>query len=725
MTDSVIGALRVVAGFDAAYFQEALDKTVRDARMGAKRMQEEVDKGFRGMASGIRGHLEDTASQIPLLGGQVGALGGVFGAVAVGGLAAFAVGLARAREAMDWAAVLTDQAAYIGVSTEALQEYRYMADEAGVSVEDMEASLQTLNGTLGAMKTGIGDAKLKKVFDALGITKADLQPIKDASQLLPILAEKISKLGTQAEQAQIANKLGIGSLLPLLQQGADGMEAMRAKARELGLVISNETVTSLDAAQRKAEVASQVIDTQLRVAFAGLAPVITGVTQTLADGIRMMTDYIARFQQVKGLSSSALTAERDRLTSRLNDPNAETNYNAEAFAARINYIKNGGLLTGKLPNASGEAIRRRDEKRLTEVLLEISRDKAGAGQPISITPPIVASQIDVSSGRSSSLSDAQKEAQRKAGLTAIRKEMDALNKSYDTGKISGDAYAVAMDKLDEKYANLAGDIRQNLGLSNDLLLDGTMPGFVLQADKVKDIVRDVTDAIPEMGDALEKSQTDFENWAVKVGADVAYALGDIAGYGDDAGEAIERMIRRMVASWTTSGALKLFGIGADGKATGDGLIGLLKGIGSGSFMPGENSQTSGWGGIDIGSILKKSTSGWSLAGTLGSIFGGLPGLASGTMHANGGLTWVGENGPELVGMPRGGQVFPANVSAALMNPANHMSGGLMVSVDKSKYFDVAVSEVAAPMARQAAVTGAQGGAQLAQIQTARSRKRRL
>lgn len=49
---------------------------------------------------------------------------------------------------------------------------------------------------------------------------------------------------------------------------------------------------------------------------------------------------------------------------------------------------------------------------------------------------------------------------------------------------------------------------------------------------------------------------------------------------------------------------------------------------------------------------------------------GVPGgLASGTDNWRGGLTWVGEEGPELVNLPRGSQVFPADESRRMASTA--------------------------------------------------------
>jgi len=66
----------------------------------------------------------------------------------------------------------------------------------------------------------------------------------------------------------------------------------------------------------------------------------------------------------------------------------------------------------------------------------------------------------------------------------------------------------------------------------------------------------------------------------------------------------------------------------------------------------------------------------SIKGTIASLYGEantsvteinklFPGFASGTPSAPGGLSWVGEQGPELMNIPRGAQIIPHSQSAAL------------------------------------------------------------
>ena len=56
--------------------------------------------------------------------------------------------------------------------------------------------------------------------------------------------------------------------------------------------------------------------------------------------------------------------------------------------------------------------------------------------------------------------------------------------------------------------------------------------------------------------------------------------------------------------------------------------------------------------------------------------GGVGSNAQGTNNWSGGLTWVGEEGPELVNLPRGSQVFPADVSAGMAG-----AGGINITVN--------------------------------------------
>lgn len=78
-----------------------------------------------------------------------------------------------------------------------------------------------------------------------------------------------------------------------------------------------------------------------------------------------------------------------------------------------------------------------------------------------------------------------------------------------------------------------------------------------------------------------------------------------------------------------------------------GIQNFFSGLFGGAFAPGV-------GGVGLGGI------GRGVYGGNGGFFPGFPGLAGGTDNWRGGMTWVGENGPELLNLPRGSQVIPTD-----------------------------------------------------------------
>jgi hypothetical protein len=63
----------------------------------------------------------------------------------------------------------------------------------------------------------------------------------------------------------------------------------------------------------------------------------------------------------------------------------------------------------------------------------------------------------------------------------------------------------------------------------------------------------------------------------------------------------------------------------------------------------------------------------------GSVLSGILGFQRGTRFAPGGLSLVGEGGPELVNLPRGSQVFPNAESQRIVNNNNSRSLNINIS----------------------------------------------
>lgn len=193
--------------------------------------------GFKTDDSGAK-KFEDTLADL-----KKAAETAVVGVLAVGGAAAAAV-----LELAAFGGEAKDLSTILGTNVEALQELEYAAKLGGSSAEAMRASLSGLNATLGG--TTEKAAKTRAMLTGLGVATRDGQGrIRETEGVLNDLADALVKIPDPAKRSAVASKI-LGdsgkALIPLLNQGAAGIEALRTEARELGAVVGEEVVGAAD-----------------------------------------------------------------------------------------------------------------------------------------------------------------------------------------------------------------------------------------------------------------------------------------------------------------------------------------------------------------------------------------------------------------------------------------------------------------------------------------------
>ncbi|MFN3584833.1 hypothetical protein [Phenylobacterium sp.] len=266
MASSIIGALAVKLGLDTAAFEAGAEK----AKAGTR----DLKTSLGGLATAFN----------PI------ALGA---GTATSVLALFTAGLNRAVEAAQHSDDLATAAFNIGTTAEKLQELRHAGEAVDVPVDKLEGSLRSLNSTLGALRTGIGDGKIRKAFNELGIPQAALDGMNDALDLLPVLSDRIVALGNYADQVQIAKKLGVEELLPLLLKGSQGIDELRQAARDLNLVLDEETVQSMAAMNEELRVADERIAAANRRLGVEFAPTLVWIKNLAADAAGALASMFA------------------------------------------------------------------------------------------------------------------------------------------------------------------------------------------------------------------------------------------------------------------------------------------------------------------------------------------------------------------------------------------------------------------------------------------------
>lgn len=191
----------------------------------------------------LRKGLDAAAARLKTFGASVGAIG-----VGLAGLGSSIVApmLAAVKAFSDAGSEIADASARTGISAEALQEYKFAAEQTGATLEELEVGIKKMQKAI--VEAGQGSKSATEDLARLGLTAADLAGETPEEQF-EMIAEAISKIEDPAERAAasmaIFGKSGT-SLLGMMAGGAKGIQAFAAEARALGIVLTDEDIQAAD-----------------------------------------------------------------------------------------------------------------------------------------------------------------------------------------------------------------------------------------------------------------------------------------------------------------------------------------------------------------------------------------------------------------------------------------------------------------------------------------------
>ena len=197
----------------------------------------------------------------------------------------------------------------LGIASDDLAKFRYIAQLSGSSAEQMDAGLRVLNKNIANSAAGKNKDFLK-MLEKLNISFKNADgSIKTAAQLMPELAEAMKSQTTQAQKAYIAQtafgKSG-ADLIQTLERGKEGFAELSKDAEKYGLVIGDDAVD-----------ASLALDDALNhqnAALKGLKLTIgSQLIPTIAPLLEQMSDWIA--QNREWIASEINQAVKDFVTS--------------------------------------------------------------------------------------------------------------------------------------------------------------------------------------------------------------------------------------------------------------------------------------------------------------------------------------------------------------------------------------------------------------------------
>src|SRR5688500_4862087 len=141
--------------------------------------------------------------------------------------------------AIDRADQLRDASIRLGVGVEVLSAYGYAAQQTGTDIEELNKGLLRLSRNA----TTALDPKSRQagLFEALGVSK---DALTDLNKLIPQVANAFAQMEDGATKAGLAQELfgkSGANLIEFLNQGEEGLKTFTDRARELGIVIDDET----------------------------------------------------------------------------------------------------------------------------------------------------------------------------------------------------------------------------------------------------------------------------------------------------------------------------------------------------------------------------------------------------------------------------------------------------------------------------------------------------
>ncbi len=164
------------------------------------------------------------------------------GAAIVGTMAATAISIANTADAID---ILSKRT---GISREELQALDYAAQQEGTSLEALATGIARLSRNMYDASKGIGEAQ--RAFADLGIEVTDANGnLRDAGEVLRELADKMAGMTNETEMQALAMQVlgrSGAQMVPFLKLGGDEIARLMQEARDLGHVIEEDAVISLE-----------------------------------------------------------------------------------------------------------------------------------------------------------------------------------------------------------------------------------------------------------------------------------------------------------------------------------------------------------------------------------------------------------------------------------------------------------------------------------------------
>jgi uncharacterized protein YbjQ (UPF0145 family) len=431
----------------------------------------------RGAFDSIKRNLGDLGNAARSLKGVLGTLGVALSAAGLG---------AMVKSALDSADALSKLSQRVGITVESLSLLMPAAELSGVSAEKFEGGLRRLAARM--LEAATGSAEAARGFEALGVAFRNQDgSLRTTDQVLLDLADRFKAMPDGAEKTalamQIFGKSG-ADLIPFLNQGRDGVEALTAEMQALGLQIGGDTAAQAEVfndALAKVRMAVGSIANRVIEAFLpAMNQMAEGMVESAKQGgtLRQILDGIVYVLKLLALGAATVGKAFVALGEAIGAGMAAT---VEALSGNVSGAK------AIIADLKGSLVQRLDE-------LAEFHDALFDPKPIELPPPAIRPDTSVldrigGGGRPRdttaarlALAKAQADAEFKLLKDALERQGRALDQALNDRLLSiRDYYAAKTDletrEIDAEIARIQGLLTEQRRLA----LSGADEGARLRA----------------------------------------------------------------------------------------------------------------------------------------------------------------------------------------------------------------------------------------------------
>jgi hypothetical protein len=612
-------------------------------QMGARLDQFTADMNQAGdIADSAVSRIENSFAGInPGLGGFAS-----FGAILAGATGSVGVLLAGLKDVNDQLAAIGRSAAYVGVSTDRFQEIKFGATQGGVGSSEATADLKRTADLFADARNN--ENSLTKILDANNIKYKDRNgSIIDLNGLLKVAADLLGRFDSIPDKTKAAQMLGLSAgWVDALKGGSQAFENVAASAEQAGVVIDKSTIAKAQNFDEAWKKSSDLLSLQFKAATADVASYLDDLIDRAGKFIQSL-NAAANIQP--GSGQEKFNALADALSVASKDA-AGLPQDLEQVTRVLDHYKasatpDPGIIAG-LEEVQAKA------KAAADQLAAVAKLASGLSYPEGVpTPSERPASADVKTG---------------TGVIPKRKTDSDARDQFDTAvdsvtkrtaTIKADTAAVfennaAQAQFRAEFTELTAIMRDN--------------GEVTQAqiDKYEQLRQSMSaqQALEAAGINLTKEHRDAF-------LSSSQAIASATANYDKAKDSLSKI--NSASSQIGSALSSAFADAVvEGKNLNDVMSSLLKTL--------EKAA--------INSIFASFFNAGAAGGLspFASLFKGIiPGFADGTNYAPGGPAWVGENGKELVNLPRGSQVIPNDVTKSL-GTGTQVQNTFMVAGDVSQ-----------------------------------------